>query len=145
MRITSHPRFSRRAGSQCAIDHFCDESTETILGAVGNHQRDRIGRREEERRSPRHQITDILSLVMNVPLFSDLDPSQREGIMMETPSWEKDAVSSLNTNQPVSLTIDEYLRERLMPVEGVIPHLAGIDMYGNTIPAATKFKATILR
>jgi len=30
--------------------------------------------------------------------------------------------------------IDEYLRKRLMPVEGAIPHLAGIDMYGNSIP-----------
>ena len=33
------------------------------------------------------------------------------------------------------LTIDEYLRKRLMPVEGAIPQLAGIDMYGNSIPA----------
>jgi serine phosphatase RsbU (regulator of sigma subunit) len=33
------------------------------------------------------------------------------------------------------LTIDEYLRKRLMPVEGAIPHLAGIEMYGNSIPA----------
>jgi serine phosphatase RsbU (regulator of sigma subunit) len=32
-------------------------------------------------------------------------------------------------------TIDEYLRERLMPVEGAIPHLPGIEMYGNSIPA----------
>lgn len=36
---------------------------------------------------------------------------------------------------PDELTIDEYLRERLMPVEGAIPQLAGIDMYGNSIPA----------
>ena len=35
------------------------------------------------------------------------------------------------------LTIDEYLRKRLMPVEGAIPQLAGIDMHGNTIPAGT--------
>src|SRR5260370_42289381 len=35
----------------------------------------------------------------------------------------------------VDLTIDEYLRKRLMPVEGAIPQLAGIDMYGNSIPA----------
>ena len=34
-------------------------------------------------------------------------------------------------------TIDEYLRKRLMPVEGAIPHLAGIEMYGNSIPAGT--------
>ena len=34
-------------------------------------------------------------------------------------------------------SIDEYLRERLMPVEGAIPHLSGIEMYGNSIPAGT--------
>src|SRR5579872_4658217 len=33
--------------------------------------------------------------------------------------------------------IGEYLRERLMPVEGVIPHLDGIEMYGTSIPAGT--------
>ena len=34
-------------------------------------------------------------------------------------------------------TIDEYLRKRLMPVEGAIPHLPGIEMYGNSVPAGT--------
>ena len=34
-------------------------------------------------------------------------------------------------------TIDEYLRKRLMPVEGTIPHVEGIEMYGNSIPAGT--------
>lgn len=34
-------------------------------------------------------------------------------------------------------TIDEYLRERLMPVEGSIPHIRGIEMFGNSIPAGT--------
>jgi serine phosphatase RsbU (regulator of sigma subunit) len=33
--------------------------------------------------------------------------------------------------------IDEYLLKRLMPVEGAIPHLQGIEMYGNSIPAGT--------
>src|SRR5215467_13156787 len=33
--------------------------------------------------------------------------------------------------------IDEYLRDRLMPVEGAIPHLPGIEMYGDSIPAET--------
>ena len=37
----------------------------------------------------------------------------------------------------VEPSIDEYLRKRLMPVEGAIPHLDGIDMYGNSIPAST--------
>jgi serine phosphatase RsbU (regulator of sigma subunit) len=33
--------------------------------------------------------------------------------------------------------IDEYLRKRLMPVEGAIPQLARTDMYGNSIPAGS--------
>jgi len=37
----------------------------------------------------------------------------------------------------VEPSIDEYLRKRLMPVEGVIPQLAGIDMYGNSISAGS--------
>jgi serine phosphatase RsbU (regulator of sigma subunit) len=35
------------------------------------------------------------------------------------------------------LRIDEYLRERLTPVEGSIPHIPGIEMFGNSIPAGT--------
>lgn len=35
------------------------------------------------------------------------------------------------------LNIDDYLRKRLMPVEGVIPRLPGIEMYGNSIPAGS--------
>src|SRR5437660_5306308 len=34
-------------------------------------------------------------------------------------------------------SIDEYLRKRLMPVEGVIPHVPGIEMYGNSVPVGT--------
>ncbi len=34
-------------------------------------------------------------------------------------------------------SIDEYLLKRLMPVEGAIPHVQGIEMYGNSIPAET--------
>jgi serine phosphatase RsbU (regulator of sigma subunit) len=33
--------------------------------------------------------------------------------------------------------IDDYLRNRLMPVEGAIPHLPGIEMYGNSVPVGT--------
>ncbi len=43
----------------------------------------------------------------------------------------------LMTNVNLSPTIDEYLRERLMPVEGAIPHIPGIEMFGNSIPAGT--------
>src|SRR3954449_9242898 len=39
--------------------------------------------------------------------------------------------------KPYIPSIDDYLRERLMPVEGAIPHIAGIEMYGNSIPAGT--------
>jgi serine phosphatase RsbU (regulator of sigma subunit) len=35
----------------------------------------------------------------------------------------------------LQLSIDQYLRKRLMPVEGAIPQLAGIEMYGDSIPA----------
>jgi serine phosphatase RsbU (regulator of sigma subunit) len=35
------------------------------------------------------------------------------------------------------LNIDEYLRQRLMPVEGAIPHIPGIDMFGVSMPAGT--------
>lgn len=41
------------------------------------------------------------------------------------------------TNIYTSPTIDEYLRDRLMPVEGMIPHVQGIEMYGKSIPAGT--------
>ena len=34
-------------------------------------------------------------------------------------------------------SIDEYLRKRLMPVEGAIPRLPGVEMYGNSVPAET--------
>src|SRR5467141_2979151 len=37
----------------------------------------------------------------------------------------------------IAPTIDEYLRKRLMPVEGTIPYVEGIEMYGNSIPAGT--------
>ncbi len=34
-------------------------------------------------------------------------------------------------------TIDEYLRQRLTPVEGAIPNISGIEMHGHSIPAGT--------
>lgn len=41
------------------------------------------------------------------------------------------------TSSKIDSSIDEYLRNRLMPVEGAIPHLAGIEMYGDSIPVGT--------
>lgn len=38
---------------------------------------------------------------------------------------------------PSAPSIDEYLRQRLMPVEGSIPQIQGIEMYGNSVPAGT--------
>jgi serine phosphatase RsbU (regulator of sigma subunit) len=37
----------------------------------------------------------------------------------------------------IAPSIEDYLLKRLMPVEGTIPHLEGIEMYGNSIPAGT--------
>lgn len=42
----------------------------------------------------------------------------------------------MSTHQ-LDSTIDEYLRKRLMPVEGTIPHLPGIEMYGNSVPVGS--------
>jgi serine phosphatase RsbU (regulator of sigma subunit) len=41
------------------------------------------------------------------------------------------------TKPSMILNIDEYLRDRLMPVEGAIPHIPGIEMFGNSVPAGT--------
>ncbi len=52
----------------------------------------------------------------------------------------RDLASRYNSPMPETYTpptIDEYLRKRLMPVEGAIPHVQGIEMYGNSIPAGT--------
>ena len=35
---------------------------------------------------------------------------------------------------PADVRIDEYLRDRLMPVDAAIPHLPGVEMYGDSIP-----------
>ena len=41
------------------------------------------------------------------------------------------------TKPDAAPSIDEYLRDRLMPVEGAIPQIPGIEMFGNSIPAET--------
>src|SRR5262249_49048704 len=41
------------------------------------------------------------------------------------------------TTIPEEIGIDEYLRKRLMPVEGAIPQLPRTDMYGDSIPAGS--------
>ena len=62
--------------------------------------------------------------------------------MPEIPSKDPSSGASVVHNSCVSKpyideTIDDYLRKRLMPVEGAIPHIPGIEMYGNSIPAGT--------
>lgn len=47
------------------------------------------------------------------------------------------ALDSPVTKVQTVSSIDEYLRERLMPVEGAIPHIPGIEMFGNSIPTGT--------
>lgn len=39
--------------------------------------------------------------------------------------------------RPKSPSIDEYLRQRLTPVDTAIPQIPGIEMFGNSIPAET--------
>ena len=62
---------------------------------------------------------------------------------MLTPPREKTGVEGTLQHESSTvagyhqLTIDEYLRKRLMPVEGAIPHLPGIEMYGSSIPKGT--------
>jgi serine phosphatase RsbU (regulator of sigma subunit) len=41
------------------------------------------------------------------------------------------------TKSDTDPSIGEYLHQRLMPVEGGIPHIPGIEMFGNSIPAGT--------
>ena len=41
------------------------------------------------------------------------------------------------TKPDTAPSIDEYLHQRLMPVEGAIPNISGIEMFGNSIPAET--------
>jgi serine phosphatase RsbU (regulator of sigma subunit) len=53
---------------------------------------------------------------------------------MPSKNLQRDSSMTTGDNQ---VTIDEYLRKRLMPVEGSIPHLPGVEMYGNSIPAGT--------
>src|SRR5580700_2843794 len=43
------------------------------------------------------------------------------------------AMTNINTVP----SIDEYLRERLMPVEGAIPQIPGIEMFGHSVPVGT--------
>ncbi|HSE22691.1 MAG TPA: PP2C family protein-serine/threonine phosphatase [Pyrinomonadaceae bacterium] len=55
-------------------------------------------------------------------------------------SQDKNAGSWQNLGMTIEhpdLSIDEYLRERLMPVEGSIPQIPGIEMYGNSVPVET--------
>jgi serine phosphatase RsbU (regulator of sigma subunit) len=58
-------------------------------------------------------------------------PRQKIGV---EGTLQHESSTTAGYNQP---TIDEYLRKRLMPVEGAIPHLPGIEMYENSIPAGT--------
>jgi serine phosphatase RsbU (regulator of sigma subunit) len=47
------------------------------------------------------------------------------------------APDSPATDARAIVSIDEYLRVRLMPVEGSIPQIPGIEMFGKSIPVGT--------
>jgi hypothetical protein len=48
-----------------------------------------------------------------------------------------DAHNGSVTTRTTDLSIDEYLRERLMPVERAIPDIPGIEMYGDSVPVGS--------
>src|ERR1700722_193346 len=60
-----------------------------------------------------------------------------EGLKLDEPRRSPSARRFPMATPYTPPTIDEYLRKRLMPVEGAIPHVQGIEMYGNSIPAGT--------
>lgn len=83
---------------------------------------------------------DCQDAVVQGARFSHLSPAevQANKIEGEAPQKSKNIRARLPIMTTGSiLTIDEYLRDRLMPVEGAIPHLPGIEMFGNSIPALT--------
>jgi serine phosphatase RsbU (regulator of sigma subunit) len=64
------------------------------------------------------------------------------GLAMRSAIMPGTVVSALSPNSFMTKmntvpNIAEYLRERLMPVEGAIPHIPGIEMFGNSIPVET--------
>src|SRR3984957_11883484 len=60
-----------------------------------------------------------------------------EGLKLDEPRRSPSARRFPMATPYTPPTIDEYLRKRLMPVEGAIPHVQGIEMYGSSIPAGT--------
>ena len=66
----------------------------------------------------------------------DFDINCKRGRWRRADTMRSPAKSRMAKNYTVP-SIDEYLRDRLMPVEGAIPHIAGIEMFGNSIPAGT--------
>jgi serine phosphatase RsbU (regulator of sigma subunit) len=76
------------------------------------------------------------------PVRYDLS-SVRYQLFVNVQAWnvyffarENPAMDGIEDSSDVSSALDEYLRKRLKPVEGAIPHLPGIEMCGNSIPAA---------
>lgn len=55
---------------------------------------------------------------------------------VEHPSVRMPGDAHMTQPDPTS-AIDLYLRNRLMPVEGAIPHIPGIEIYGASVPAGT--------
>jgi len=55
--------------------------------------------------------------------------------MFEVERQKSDATETESNVE--DFTIGEYLRGRLMPVEGAIPHLDGIELYRKPAPAGT--------
>ena len=83
-------------------------------------------------RTPKHPEPGSASLT-GLPGFRIISCVQRRSRFERVLAYRTQFMAT-RQEQP---SIDEYLRKRLMPVEGTIPHLAGIDMFGNSIPAGS--------
>jgi serine phosphatase RsbU (regulator of sigma subunit) len=83
-------------------------------------------------RTPKHPEPGSASLTV-LPGFRIISCVQRRSRFERVLAYRTQFMAT-RQEQP---SIDEYLRKRLMPVEGTIPHLAGIDMFGNSIPAGS--------
>ena len=72
-----------------------------------------------------------------VPSYEMAHPHVMDAVRQTSKEWVPSAPHFLMANTYTVPSIDEYLRKRLMPVEGAIPHVEGIEMYGNSLPAGT--------
>lgn len=79
--------------------------------------------------------TDCLHPGRNPTLLGNFLKNKLQSAELEP--WSKTRALTAMKQFNTEPRIDEYLRKRLMPVEGAIPRITGIEMYGNSIPVGT--------